>query len=314
MSETSKKPRKSAPFARRKSVASSSSDWVKTGPLRDGQRIPLVVRPALDSLSLVDWARQDRARIDELLLEHRALLFRGFGVDSVDRFHEFVMATSNGELLEYRDRTTPRTTEGDRVYTATVHPADQRINAHNEGTYWKRWAQKLYFCCLTAPDSGGETPISDVRSVHDRIDPEVREVFAAKGFMLIRNYNDGFGLRWQEVFQTESRDEVESFCRDNEIEFEWKDGDRLRTRQVRPAIRRHPKTKEEVWFNHAAFYHYTTLDPQTGEALIEEFGQDGIPYNTCYGDGSPISARRRGAPSRRLRGPRRSSSRGSRVT
>ena len=71
------------------------------------------------------------------------------------------MATSNGELLEYRDRTTPRTTEGNRIYTATVHPADQTISPHNEGTYWIRWAMKLYFCCLKAPHRGGETPLAD---------------------------------------------------------------------------------------------------------------------------------------------------------
>lgn len=288
MSEPPKKPRKAPATARRRGVGSAAQEWVTTGPLREGQAIPWVVRPALDSLSLVDWAKRERARIDALLLEHRALLFRGFGVDSVDRFHEFVMATSDGQLLEYRDRTTPRTTEGDRIYTATVHPADQRINPHNEGTYWKRWAQKLYFCCLQAPQSGGETPIADVRAVHDRIDPAVRESFAAKGFMLVRNYNDGFGLPWQEVFQTESRDEVEAFCRDNGIEFEWKDGDRLRTRQVRPAVRNHPTTGESVWFNHAAFYHHTTLSNDMSEALIDEFGEDGIPYDTCFGDGSKI--------------------------
>ena len=290
MSEIKRHAGKALGSIRRRSVGASPADWVTTRPLRDGLEIPLVVSPAVDSLDLVDWARRQGEHIDRLLMEHRALLFRGFRIDSVDRFRQFVMATSDGELLEYRDRTTPRTSEGDRIYTATVHPSDQRINPHNEGTYWIRWAMKLYFCCLESPDRGGETPIADVRKVYERIDPEIRDRFIAKGFMLVRNYNDGFGLRWQEVFQTESKTEVEEFCRANQIEFEWKAGDRLRTHQVRPAVRKHPVTCESVWFNHAAFYHQTTLEAPVREALLSEFGEDGLPYNTYYGDGMPIES------------------------
>ena len=284
-----KKPGK-LPGAARRRVASSaaSTDWVSTGPLVEGQPLPWLVRPAMDGMDLAAWAGSQRQRIDDLLLEHRALLFRGFGIDSVERFEAFVMATSNGERLEYRDRTTPRTTEGNRIYTATVHPADQRINPHNEGTYWVRWATKLYFCCLKAPTSGGETPMADVRNVYKRLSPEIRERFERKQFSLVRNYNDGFGLPWQEVFQTKDEAEVEDFCRQNSIEVEWKGGGRLRTRQVRAAVRAHPVTGERVWFNHAAFYHHTTLDPAMRETLVAEFGEDGLPYNTYYGDGTPI--------------------------
>lgn len=276
--------------ARRRTVSTSPTQWVTVAPLDEQRALPVVVRPAVDGMDLAAWAEQQRASIDELLLAHRALLFRGFGIESVARFEAFVMATSDGEPLEYRDRTTPRTTEGNRIYTATVHPADQRINPHNEGTYWIRWAMKLYFCCLAVPRRGGETPLADVRKVYERIDPAIRERFEEKKFQLVRNYNDGFGLPWQEVFQTEDKAEVEEFCRQNAIEVEWKDGNRLRTKQVRAAVRKHPVTGERVWFNHAAFYHHTTLDPQMRDALVGEFGEDGLPYNTYYGDGSPIEA------------------------
>jgi len=288
MSETSKKSRKLPAAARRRAVGSSAAQWVSTRRLYEASPIPLLVEPAVDSLELIAWARRERSHVEQLLAEHRALLFRGFPIDSIGQFEEFVDVTSDGERLEYRDRTTPRTTEGNRIYTATVHPPDQRINPHNEGTYWIRWATKLYFCCLTAPESGGQTPIDDVRRVYDRIDPDVRERFSKVGFMLVRNYNDGFGLPWQEVFQTESKDEVGEFCRVNQIELEWRDGDRLTTRQVRPAVRCHPVSGEKVWFNHAAFYHHSTLEPDVRQALVAEFGEKGLPYNTYYGDGAPI--------------------------
>ena len=55
-------------------------------------------------------------------------------------------------------------------------------------------------------------------------------------------------------------------------------------------MRKHPKTGELVWFNHAAFFHYTTLEDSVSKALLAEFGEDGLPYNTYYGDGTPIEA------------------------
>jgi alpha-ketoglutarate-dependent taurine dioxygenase len=127
-----------------------------------------------------------------------------------------------------------------------------------------------------------------VGRVLERLSAATRERFAERGFMLVRNFNDGFGLPWQEVFQTDDRAEVERYCRDNDIELEWREGDRLRTRQVRPAIRRHPKTGRQVWFNHAAFFHLTTYPEDVREALLAEVGLDGLPYNTFFGDGSEI--------------------------
>jgi alpha-ketoglutarate-dependent taurine dioxygenase len=260
---------------------------VSVRPLADQHAIPLLVEPTERDVDLIEWARSSREYVEELLLRHRALLFRGFKTLDVAGFGAFVDATSR-ERLEYRDRTTPRTTKGDRLYTSTIHPADQRIEPHNEGTYWRRWPAKLYLTCVVAPDSGGETPIGDVRRVLQNIPEEIKARFAAKRWMLVRNYNDGFGLPWEEVFQTTSKAEVEQYCKQNDIRFEWKSGGRLRTAQIRPAVRNHPRTGEEVWFNHAAFFHYTSLEEQARAALLAEFGEAGLPYNTYYGDGSRI--------------------------
>jgi len=273
---------------RRKPVEAAAETWVRTHPLREGGGVPLLAEPALDGVDLPSWATANRARIEGWLQEHRAVLFRGFRTAGVADFRRFVRATSDGELLEYRDRSTPRETLDTKIYSSTVYPADQVINLHNEGTYWKAWPAKIFFCCLKAPRSGGETPIADVRRVHDHVDPEVRETFARKKIMYVRNYNDGFGLPWQEVFQTDDRAEVESYCRNNDIAFEWKDEDRLRTRQVRPAVRLHPRTGEKLWFNHGAFFHWSALDPAAREFFAAKFEVADFPYNTYYGDETPI--------------------------
>ena len=73
-----------------------------------------------------------------------------------------------------------------------------------------RWATKLYFCCLQAAEQGGETPIADVRRVYEHIDPAVRERFVERGMMLVRNFNQGFGLPWNAWLQGPLLDDVSS--------------------------------------------------------------------------------------------------------
>jgi alpha-ketoglutarate-dependent taurine dioxygenase len=273
---------------RRKAVSSSQAEWIKTGRLPGGAMMPLVVQPSVDGMNLPTWLGGNRQMLDRLLLEHRALLLRGFDIRTPDEFERLIKATSDGEMLEYKDRSSPRHEVLNRVYTSTDYPADQTIFPHNEGTYWQAWPLRLYFCCAHAPAEGGETPIADTRNIYRRLDPALRERFREKKVLYVRNYNDGFGLTWQNVFQTDDREVVNDYCRRNDIEVEWKAGDRLKTRTVRQAIATHPMTGEEVWFNHATFFHVTTLAPSVREALLSEFAEEDLPTNTYYGDGTPI--------------------------
>lgn len=274
----------------RKSINLSTAELVKVDFLEPKQLLPLVIQPTVDGLDLITWAQNNRQIIEENLLKYRALLFRNFHINLPDLFNRFVNVTSSGQLLEYRDRSSPRHEIGDKIYTSTDYPAEQSIFLHNEGTYWLTWPLKIYFGCLIAAQQGGETPIADCRNIFQRIHAKIREKFIEKKVLYVRNYNDGFGLTWQTVFQTRDKSVVEEYCRRNAIEFEWKDGERLRTRQVRQAVAKHPKTSELVWFNHATFFHISTLEPILRDALLAEFREEDLPNNTYYGDGSPIEA------------------------
>ncbi|HEV2763757.1 MAG TPA: hypothetical protein VGV38_12320, partial [Pyrinomonadaceae bacterium] len=79
---------------RRKAVSSAPSGWVKTGTLPGLGALPLVVRPDVDGVSLHAWMAADRQWVERLLLEHRALLFRGFGVRTPQEFERVIKATS----------------------------------------------------------------------------------------------------------------------------------------------------------------------------------------------------------------------------
>lgn len=261
---------------------------VRVQPLFEKAGIPVLVEPLLPGLQLHLWAAENRQALEELLSEHGALLFRGFRVQGTEEFGEFVSAASEGGRLAYIDRSTPRVDKADRIYTATTYPREHVINMHNEGTYWRRWPRKLFFYCKWPAAAGGQTPIADVSAVLGSISPPIREEFDRRQVMYVRNYNSGLGLRWQEVFQTDCRQSVEEYCRENDIEFEWRPDDRLRTRQVRPAVRVNPGTGNRVWFNHAAFFNVEALESDVRKVLLRSLEVDDLPYNTYFGDGGPI--------------------------
>jgi alpha-ketoglutarate-dependent taurine dioxygenase len=191
-------------------------------------------------------------------------------------------------LLEYKERSTPRTAIGKYVYTSTEYPSEQSIALHNEFSYGMSWPMRICFFCLEAPLTGGETPIADCRKVYELLDPEIRGRFIEKQVMYARNYGSKIDLSWQTAFQTTDRAEVEEYCRNAPIDFEWLDGDRLRTRQVRESVATHPKTREVVWFNQAHLFHMSNLDDDIRESLEATFDAQELPRNAYYGDGSAI--------------------------
>lgn len=272
---------------RRRSVTVSQQNLVNIEPLRDDTTLPLTVTPAFDGVDLTAWIKDNRERIDRLLLKHGAILFRGFDVYPLEKFQTVVDAMSE-DLLDYTYRSTPRSEVEGKVYTSTEYPADQSIPPHNEMSYTDTWPMKIWFGSLKPAERGGETPLADSRRVYQKIDPAIRDTFVEKGVMYVRNYGEGLDLPWQEVFQTDDKSEVEAFCSEAGIECEWKGNDQLRTHQVCQAVAMHPQTGEPVWFNQAHLFHVTSLPEEIREMLLAEFGEEDLPRNTYYGDGTPI--------------------------
>lgn len=275
--------------ATRRAISVNSGDLVRMGPLRPGQDLPLLIEPWEGRLDLRSWLEGNADHVRDLLIRNGGILFRGFRVGSVEEF-ESCVRTLSPEALEYTYRSTPRTEVAGRIYSSTEYPSDQHIPMHNEMSYTRKWPMKIWFHCIVAAESGGETPIADSRKVFQRIDPAIRDKFAAKNVAYVRNYGGEMDLPWQEVFQTRDPREVEDFCRGAGIELEWKSETTLRTRQVAQAVARHPITEDMVWFNQAHLFHVSALDPVMQEILYREYGETGLPRNSYYGDGSPIEA------------------------
>ena len=272
---------------KRKAVNIAPENLVKSSLLDAGRALPLLFEPTVAGVDLVAWAQQHRATLEQHLLSYGALLFRGFALHTAEDFSRLITAIS-GEPLEYRERSSPRSQVSGHIYTSTDHPADQSIFLHNENSYQPTWPLRICFFCKVPALSGGETPLADVRRIYERIPVQVRQRFAEKQVLYVRNFGDGLGLPWQVVFQTTERARVEEYCRETGMTCEWKGADRLRTRRVGQAVIQHPVTREMLWFNHAVFFHVSTLEPQVRQVLRAQFQDADLPGNTYYGDGTPI--------------------------
>ncbi|HEY0169642.1 MAG TPA: condensation domain-containing protein, partial [Pyrinomonadaceae bacterium] len=267
-------------------AVSLPSEPVKMSPLSAESPLPLVVEPATADADLAGWAAHNREAIGRRLGEHGALLLRGFTVDSVDKFEQVAGAVCPRLFGEYGDL--PREGEGGKVYGSTPYPADQSILFHNESSHLHRWPMKIFFYCVRAAQAGGETPVVDCREVYRLLPRAVAARFAEKGLMYVRNFIEGLDISWQSFYGTADRGAVEARCRESGTEFEWRGDNGLRTRRVCPAVARHPRTGETVFFNQVQLHHVSCLEQSVRETLLSMYRGEELPRNVYYGDGSPI--------------------------
>jgi hypothetical protein len=130
--------------------------------------------------------------------------------------------------------------------------------------------------------------VADSRAVLNALPAELVARFERDGWILTRSYNDEIGASVAEAFGTGDRRAVESYCRANAIQFEWQPDGGLRTWQRRSAVVHHPATGQRCWFNQIAFLNEWTIDPEVREYLVEMYGEDGLPFNTRFGNGDAI--------------------------
>jgi alpha-ketoglutarate-dependent taurine dioxygenase len=254
---------------------------------RPAKSLPL----ALDGCGVVPLevaASELRGSIQDQLDHFGAILLSNCLDVSPVSFGQFAR-TIAGDPLEYLYRSTPRESVGQGVYTASEYPANRSIPMHNENAYQRDWPMRVFFCCIQAATLGGETPLASTLGVTRRIPPIIGDRFERKEIMYVRNYSPGVDLPWQVVFQTESSADVEDYCKRNDIHYEWRPNGALRTKQVRPAFARHPRSGDLVWFNQAHLFHISSLNPESREALLEVYREEDLPRHAYFGDGTEIA-------------------------
>lgn len=262
------------------------NNFIEITNLGNNENYPVIIKPIIKNIDLADWAVGNQEIITSSLFKYGTILLRGFNIITALDFEKFSKTVCTELFNDNGEH--PRENIDGNVYTPVFYPADRKLLWHNENSFNYHYPMKILFCCQQPAQQGGETPIVDSCRVFELIDPKIREEFINKNVMYVRNYGDGFGLNWETVFQTQDKAEVEAYCQQNYIECEWKSGGRLRTRAVRPAVIKHPKTGQMSWFNQAQHWHPACLDVDTRESFFSSFAQEDLPRNCYYGDGSVI--------------------------
>lgn len=268
------------------SDASFARPRITISDLKPIGRMPLLLEIEADKDAL-DWAEECQQEIRNLIETNGAVLVRGLNIFGSAQFGAILSTLFGADLLEYVYRSTPRTEMRGNVYTATEYPASQVIPQHNENSYSRHWPNRIGFMCILPAQAGGETPIADSRAVYQMLPQSLRDKFEERGVLYVRNYSS-LDLPWSVVFQTTNRSEVEAYCTANDLDYEWFEKDGLRTRQINSATAVHPLTGEKLWFNQAHLFHASSLGKEIAETLLSSIGEENLPRNSYYGDGSPI--------------------------
>lgn len=251
-----------------------------------GADLPLPVAQAqVPGVELSPWLSSAADEVGELLAAHGVVLVRGF-CEVESTFADAVELVSGATLLDYSNRSTPRTRVDGNVFTSTEYPADQTIPQHSEQAYSPHWPRVLGFYCAVAASEGGETPLAPTADVLEALGSACVDRFAEQGVLYERWFRPHLDLGWSEVFGTDDPDELRRVAEAEGIEVTW-EGDLLRTRQRAQGVVEHPTTGRLSWFNQAHLFHPAALSAVARGELVRNYGER-MPRNAFYGDGEPI--------------------------
>jgi alpha-ketoglutarate-dependent taurine dioxygenase len=232
----------------------------------DKKGIPIVISPSNQSERsmgfLKKYVTENKDKLETIRKQKGAILFRGFDVLTAQDFEDLALLL-HPKLSDGYFGITARTPITKYTYTSTELPRYFPIPQHTELSYMKNRPKILFFYCLYPPERNGETPICDMATVAEKLDPEVKKQFQDRqGIMYYRNYKGPSSKkgwldvkRWNDIFNTTDKKEVERICKEQEMQIEWSDVDHLRIITKFPAIKNHPETGVPVWYNQLVSFH-----------------------------------------------------------
>jgi alpha-ketoglutarate-dependent taurine dioxygenase len=185
-------------------------------------------RPAFDILGTnIDGSRERNLlglETDEVIREFKdagVLLFSGFDVDTkiferfTNRFsNDYMDHKGGGSLREVINK------DGDKTILSVsyAHNVESQrtfpLALHSDRSYTKSQPPVMWFYCVRPAKEQGETLVCDGVKVCEGLSEGTRKLFKDKRIKYVRNYRDG---EWQLWAQTDSKQDVERYCRDNDL-------------------------------------------------------------------------------------------------
>lgn len=194
--------------------------------------------------SIEEWVRQNRLAVNKGLEETGAVLIRGLGMRDPGDFNRFVAAVGL-PVFSYRESLSNavRVNYSERVFTANEAPPQVEIYLHHEMAQTPVSPSVLFFCCISAAEHGGATPVCRSDQLFEAFKlryPKWAAQLSAKGLRYVTRMpavsdgSSGQGRSWYSTLDVSSRDEAEQKLALMGYTFTWQSNDHLET--LSPAL------------------------------------------------------------------------------
>lgn len=211
-----------------------------------------------DMQGVIAWLANNADQIKTQLANVGAVLFRGFPVVTAEDFDAFSAAFGYEDFTYAESLSNAvRINFTPRVFTANEAPPDVEIFLHHEMAQTPISPEKLFFCCLSAAEKGGATPLcrSDLLYAEfKKVHPIWAEQFRSLGLKyklsmpLEEDLSSGQGRSWRSTLNVISTAEAEEKLRSLGYSWQWEEDESLTTTTpVLPAVKQLPDGSESFY-------------------------------------------------------------------
>lgn len=236
----------------------------------NNQKSPLIISlidPNSSAAEIESWIAAHQIELKGIIESDGALLLRNFPIETASQFASLVESVLGEPLVNDLRGEASRTKYENGVYNSIIAPADYNIPLHHTLSCTNNPARFVCFFCETPPQLGtGQTILAKTSSVNREIQqyPEIWNFFNGQKIKYIfRHPPKGHFFTkvnhthqsWNEIFQTDDKEEVERICQKKGIDFRWK-GDWIELYNIVPAIR-DPDAFFDIpyWYNQIHLFH-----------------------------------------------------------
>ena len=204
------------------------------------------------------WVDGEVESLKDQLAVAGAVLFRGFPIKTPEDFDAFTEKFGYGEFT-YKESLSNavRINFTPRVFTANEAPPDVEIFLHHEMAQTPLSPEKIFFCCLSAAEKGGATPLCRSDWLYSKFKeqhPKWAEQFATQGLKYKiqmpaeADIDSGQGRSWASTLSVETVAEAEDRLKALGYSWRWEDdGSLITTTPVMPAVKALPDGSESFY-------------------------------------------------------------------
>ena len=200
---------------------------------------PVTFDTPSEPVSIEEWVRQNRVAINQSLKKTGVVLIRGLAMQDPDHFEKFVAAFGL-PVFPYKESLSNavRVNYSERVFTANEAPPQVEIYLHHEMAQTPVSPSVLFFCCISAAEQGGATPVCRSDQLFEAFQlshPKWIEQLVSKGLRYVTRMpavsdeSSGQGRSWYSTLNVSDKDEAEKKLAAMGYAYSWKNNDDLET-------------------------------------------------------------------------------------